>query len=471
MIEKELNALFQDTILKNYCQGIQWSILKDNKIFKGKIGYLNLETKKEIQEDSIYRIWSMTKPIIAIAAIILVQKKLINFDDPIEKYLPSANKLKVLKNNNINSLEALRRSITIKDLLMHTAGFSYNFLDDPIGKEYENKKLFHSESTSLKDEVETILSTPLLFQPGIGIDLALPTAFESTTAPSLKEVLVNIFPTNPIAAMAEGNMLQIIVFSLLFGIALKSLGSAGDSLKNSFETINNVILSLVKMLIELAPYGIFALLFSLFAVQGFGMIGDLAKYFFLLVFVLIFHAFVTYGSLLSLLARLNPVKFFMKVRSLAVFAFSTSSSSATMPITLDTVKNKLGVKSSIGSFTVPLGATINMDGTAIMQGVATVFISQAYNIDLSMVDYLMVILTATLASIGTAGVPGVGLIMLAMVLEQVGLPVEGIALIIGVDRLLDMTRTAVNVCGDAMVSCVVAISEDEFVAETFQSEN
>ena len=282
--------------------------------------------------------------------------------------------------------------------------------------------------------------------------------------------MVNIFPTNPIAAMAEGNMLQIIVFSLLFGIALKSLGTAGDSLKNSFETINNVILSLVKMLIELAPYGIFALLFSLFAVQGFGMIGDLAKYFFLLVFVLIFHAFVTYGSLLSLLARLNPVRFFMKVRSLAVFAFSTSSSSATMPITLDTVKNKLGVKSSIGSFTVPLGATINMDGTAIMQGVATVFISQAYNIDLSMVDYLMVILTATLASIGTAGVPGVGLIMLAMVLEQVGLPVEGIALIIGVDRLLDMTRTAVNVCGDAMVSCVVAISEDEFDAETFQSE-
>ena len=305
---------------------------------------------------------------------------------------------------------------------------------------------------------------------GIGIDLALPTTFASTEAPSIKEVLINIFPTNPIAAMAEGNMLQIIVFSLLFGIALKSLGSAGEPLKNAFELINDVILSLVRMLIELAPYGIFALLFSLFAVQGFGMIGDLAKYFFLLVFVLIFHAFITYGSLLTLLARLNPIKFFMKVRSLAVFAFSTSSSSATMPITLDTVKNKIGVNSSIGSFTVPLGATINMDGTAIMQGIATVFISQAYNIELSMVDYLMVILTATLASIGTAGVPGVGLIMLAMVLEQVGLPVEGIALIIGVDRLLDMTRTAVNVTGDAMVSSVVAVSEDEFDLETFHSE-
>ena len=318
--------------------------------------------------------------------------------------------------------------------------------------------------------ISIALALALLFDPGIGIDLALPTTFESSSAPSLKDVLINIFPTNPIAAMAEGNMLQIIVFSILFGIALKSLGAAGDPLKKSFELINDVILSLVRMLIELAPYGIFALLFSLFAVQGFGMIGDLAKYFFLLVFVLIFHAFVTYGSLIYVLGKLNPFKFFMKVRSLAVFAFSTSSSSATMPVTLDTVKNKLGVKPTIGSFTVPLGATINMDGTAIMQGIATVFISQAYNIDLNMIDYLMVILTATLASIGTAGVPGVGLIMLAMVLEQVGLPVEGIALIIGVDRLLDMTRTAVNVCGDAMVSCVVAISEDEFDSETFASE-
>ena len=319
--------------------------------------------------------------------------------------------------------------------------------------------------------ISVALAFALLFNPGVGIDLALPTSFESASAPSLKEVLINIFPTNPVAAMAEGNMLQIIVFSLLFGIALKSLGSAGESLKRSFEVLTELMINLVKMLIELAPYGIFALLFSLFAVQGFGMIGDLAKYFFLLVFVLIFHAFFTYGSLLSILGRVNPALFFIKVRSLAVFAFSTSSSSATMPITLDTVKNQLGVRPSIGSFTVPLGATINMDGTAIMQGIATVFISQAYNIDLTMIDYLMVILTATLASIGTAGVPGVGLIMLAMVLEQVGLPVEGIALIIGVDRLLDMTRTAVNVCGDAMVSCVVAISEDEFDSEIFSSKN
>jgi Na+/H+-dicarboxylate symporter len=196
--------------------------------------------------------------------------------------------------------------------------------------------------------------------------------------------------------------------------------------------------------------------------QGIGVIGNLAKYFFLLLGVLLLHGFFTYGFLLLSLAKLSPFTFFMKVRSLAVFAFSTSSSSATMPVTLETVQNKLGVNSSVCSLTVPLGATINMDGTAIMQGIATVFIAQAYNIDISLSGYLMVVLTATLASIGTAGVPGVGLIMLAMVLQQVGLPVEGIALVIGVDRLLDMTRTAVNVCGDAMVSVLVAKSENEF---------
>jgi Na+/H+-dicarboxylate symporter len=315
--------------------------------------------------------------------------------------------------------------------------------------------------------ISTALFFALIFQPGLGADLSLPQAFNPSAPPSLKEVVVNIFPTNPIAAMAEGNMLQIIVFSLLFGVALKAVGDNGKPLQLTFERLNEVILKLVTMLIELAPYGVFSLLLTLFAVQGIGVIGDLAKYFFLLVFVLIFHGIVTYGLFLSLLAKLNPITFFSKLRSLAVFAFSTSSSSATMPITLQTVRTKLGVKPSIGSFTVPLGATVNMDGTAIMQGIATVFIAQAYNMDLTTMDYLMVILTATLASIGTAGVPGVGLIMLAMVLEQVGLPVEGIALIIGVDRLLDMTRTAVNVCGDAMVSCVVAKSEGEFDKEVF----
>jgi Na+/H+-dicarboxylate symporter len=193
----------------------------------------------------------------------------------------------------------------------------------------------------------------------------------------------------------------------------------------------------------------------------------LAKYFFLLAGLLVMHAFVTYPIIFKVLSGLNPLILLRKMRNTVLFAFSTSSSNATLPITMDTAKNRLGVNSSVSSFTIPLGATINMDGTAIMQGVATVFIAQVYGVDLSVSDFLMVILTATLASIGTAGVPGVGLIMLAMVLQQVNLPVEGIALIIGVDRLLDMMRTAVNVTGDCMVSCIVAKSEGELDLTVF----
>lgn len=224
---------------------------------------------------------------------------------------------------------------------------------------------------------------------------------------------------------------------------------------------------LVMILMSLAPYGVFALMAKLFAEIGFGTITSLLKYFLLVLFVLLLHALVTYPVILKALTRLNPIMFMRKMRDAQIFGFSTASSNATIPVTLEAVTNRLGVHKSVGSFTVPLGATINMDGTAIMQGVATVFIAQVYGVDLSLADYLMVVLTATLASIGTAGVPGVGLIMLAMVLNQVGLPVEGIGLIIGVDRLLDMTRTSVNVTGDAMVSCIVAKSEDEFDDEVF----
>jgi Na+/H+-dicarboxylate symporter len=218
---------------------------------------------------------------------------------------------------------------------------------------------------------------------------------------------------------------------------------------------------MVMMLMVIAPFGVFCLVARVFAEQGFEAIVPLARYFFLVLGVLLLHALVTYPALLTLLAGLNPLVFLRKMRDPIALAFSTASSNATLPVTLRTVELRMGVRNTIASFTVPLGATINMDGTAIMQGVATGFIAQAYGIDLGFTDYLVVVLTATLASIGTAGVPGVGLIMLAMVLRQVNLPVEGIGLIIGVDRLLDMTRTAVNVSGDASVSCIVAKSEGE----------
>ena len=301
----------------------------------------------------------------------------------------------------------------------------------------------------------------LLFEPGVGANLSSSAAVTINQASSFAQVMVDIFPSNPIAAMAEGKMLQIIVFALLLGMAVNHSGEAGQRIRDHFEDWNIVVLNLVTMLMKFAPYGVFALLFTLFARQGLGAIQELSVYFATVVLVLLLQALVVYPGLLSALGRLNPMTFLYKMRAVQLFAFSTASSNATLPVTLKTVEQRLGVDNRVASFSLPLGATLNMDGTAIMQGVATVFIAQAYGIDLSAMDLLTVIATATLASIGTAGVPGVGLVMLSMVLTQVGLPVEGIALIIGVDRLLDMMRTAVNVTGDAAVSCVVAKSEKQ----------
>jgi len=311
----------------------------------------------------------------------------------------------------------------------------------------------------------------LLFQPGVGAQLTSTSQVNISQGSSFAQVLINIFPSNPIAAMAEGKMLQIIVFALLLGVAINHSGEAGERLKKNFQDWNEVVMKLVGMLMQLAPYGVFALLFNLFASKGLGAIEELAVYFATVVLVLVLHATIVYPSLLVVLARLKPTIFFRKMRPVQLFAFSTASSNATLPITMTTVENRLGVDNKVASFSLPLGATLNMDGTAIMQGVATVFIAQAYGIDLSAMDYLTVIVTATLASIGTAGVPGVGLVMLSLVLTQVGLPVEGIALIIGVDRLLDMLRTAVNVTGDAAVSCIVAKSEGQLDVACFESED
>lgn len=315
------------------------------------------------------------------------------------------------------------------------------------------------------------MTLALLISPGEGVNMTAGTTFTSREAPSLAQVIIQMFPSNPFAAFAKGNMLQVIIFALLFGIAIALSGKAGERIASLFEDMSEVIMRLVTILMNIAPYGVFCLLAGLFTDVSLSTFGNLIKYFLVVVFALVLHAFVTYPTLLKLLTGLNPLIFLKKMRDTAIFAFSTSSSNATLPITLETTTKKMGVKNSIASFTVPLGATINMDGTAIMQGVATVFIAQVFSQDLTLADYLMVILTATLASIGTAGVPGVGLIMLAMVLEQVGLPVEGIALIIGVDRLLDMTRTAVNVTGDSMVTVIVGKSEEQFDESVFNDEN
>jgi Na+/H+-dicarboxylate symporter len=302
----------------------------------------------------------------------------------------------------------------------------------------------------------------LIVKPGSGIDLATDSTYTATQAPSLAQVIIDMMPSNPVEAMAQGNMLQIIVFAAFFGISMAMIkGDSGARLRTFFDDLNEVIMRIVTIVMNLAPYGVFALMAKLAATTDFEVFQGLTKYFFLVLFVLFVHALVTYPIVLKLFSGLNPLILLKKMRDTAIFAFSTASSSATLPVTIETANKKLGVKNSVASFTLSLGSTVNMDGTAIMQGVATVFIAQVYNVDLSVSDFLMVILTATLASIGTAGVPGVGLLMLAMVLQQVNLPVEGIALIIGVDRLLDMTRTAVNVTGDCVVSCIVAKSENE----------
>ena len=309
--------------------------------------------------------------------------------------------------------------------------------------------------------VSVALMVAMLIGPGNGIVLPGEANFVPRPSPSLTDVIVNIVPSNPVRAMAEGEMLQVIVFALLIGFAITRAGESGERVMAFFRDFEQVIMKIVGILMVLAPWGVFALLTKLFSQLGVGAIVDLAKYFSTVLGVLIFHGLVVYSLLLRTLAGLPPSMLLYKIRPVWAFAFSTASSAATIPVTMQAVEKRFGVKPTVAGFTVPLGATINMDGTAIMQGIATVFIAQVYGVDLSVGDLAAVVLTATMASIGTAGVPGAGLIILALVLEQVGLPVEGIAMIIGVDRLLDMVRTAVNVTGDATVSLIVGEKEGQ----------
>ena len=309
-----------------------------------------------------------------------------------------------------------------------------------------------------------------IFEPGKGLNLAdAAGGFELEKTPSLMDILTGIIPNNPVAAMAEGNMLQIIVFSILFGIGASASKKYGRKIFKAFDSLNAIVTNIIFIIMSFAPYGVFCLIGKAFYSQGHEVIVSMAEYVLVVIAAYLFHALGVFSFLIKYFCKLNPLIFFKKMRQVQIFAFSTSSSNATIPINLDTVVKRLGVKKSVASFTIPLGATINMDGTAIMQGVATVFIANAYGLDLALAQYFTIVLTAMLASIGTAGVPGVGLVMLAMVLKQVGLPVEGIGLIIGVDRILDMLRTAINVTGDAAVSTVVAVKEKSLDYKVFNN--
>jgi len=304
--------------------------------------------------------------------------------------------------------------------------------------------------------------------PGQGFELVGEQGeFAAPVPPPLTQVIIDLIPGNPVAAYAEGNMLQIIFFTILFAVCMLMVGEPGRKVAEGAERLNKIMMQVVTVVMHVAPYGVFALMAKTFALQGLGLIMPMFAYFGTVVVILLLHATGTLMMLLKLLAGISPVMFLRKMRTVQIFAFSTSSSNATIPVTLRTTERRLGVDSPTASFIVPFGATINMDGTAIMQGVATIFIANVYGIDLGLSGYLTVIGMAVLASIGTAGVPGVGLIMLAMVFNQVGLPVEGIALIMGVDRLLDMMRTTVNVTGDAAITSIVAKSEGSLDEGTF----
>lgn len=365
----------------------------------------------------------------------------------------------------VRSLQLLVVPLVLLSLIVGTAS-----LDDvrKLGRIGVKTLAFYIGTTAVA--ITIAMGMAVIFRAGAGFQLDLETSFAISDSPSLRTVLTNIFPKNPFAAMAEGNMLQVILFAILIGIAMCLAGAPGQRVLAIAQDLNDVVMKLVVVLMMAAPFGVFALVGKTFALQGFGTIAALGQYFGLVLAALLLHAFVTYGIILKVFTGLSVKRFFQQMRRVQLFAFSTASSNATLPLNLENAEHNLGIKRSIGSFTIPLGATINMDGTAIMQGVATVFISTALGVELGFAGYLTVIMTATLASVGTAGVPGVGLIMLAMVFNQVGLPLEAIGVILGVDRLLDMVRTAVNVTGDAVVSTIVAKSEGEFSQEIFDAE-
>ena len=298
-----------------------------------------------------------------------------------------------------------------------------------------------------------------IFKPGAGYssDIAAPERLPE--GQSVYSTILDIFPSNIIEAMANNQMLAIVFFSILFGLALSKTNHLTGNLSEVFEKLNTVFMQLVLMIMSYAPIGVFCLIGKFVITDGLDIFQEAFMYVVLLISVLIFHAIVTYSIFLKIFTNLNPVIFFKKMRETAIFAFSTSSSAATIPVTLKTVTTDLGVNKNIASFVIPVGATINMDGTAIMQGMATVFIAQMSGIDLSIFQYMQVVLLAVVASVGAAAVPSAGTITLVIILQQFGLPLEAIGIILAVDRILDMIRTSVNVTGDATVACIVAHSE------------
>ncbi len=310
-----------------------------------------------------------------------------------------------------------------------------------------------------------------LIHPGRGLSIPVEAAFEAKSKPFIMDIIVDIVPTNPFLGMVEGKMLQVIFIAILAGLSIAAVGDKADPIKGVLESADAVIQKMVWFVMMFAPFGVFGLLAKVVASEGVEVFVPLIKYMANILGGMGLHVLVTYSLVLIVFARLNPVRFFLNAWPAIVVAFSTASSNATLPVTMRVSEERNGTDEKVHSFTLPLGATVNMDGTAFMQGCATVFIAEVYGIPLSTGDFLTVVLMATLASIGTAGVPGAGLIMLSMVLHEVGLPLEGIGIILGVDRVLDMCRTSVNVCGDLAATAVVSKSEGALNQTTYDHES
>ena len=343
-----------------------------------------------------------------------------------------------------------------------------------LGKVGVRTIIFYICTTMLA--VAVALSVASLINPGLGLDMSavenVKTTIDSSatnTDLSLVDTILNIIPTNPIASLANGEMLQIIVFALIVGIILAKLKDKAQLVSNFFQQGNDIMMEMTMMIMKIAPIGVFCLVGRTFSELGFSAMVPMFKYMITVVLALAIQCYGVYMIMLRVFAGLNPFKFAKKFFPVQAFAFSTATSNATIPLNIDTLEEKVGVSRKISGFTIPLGATINMDGTSIMQGVAVVFVAQAFGIHLDPADYLTVIATAALASIGTAGVPSVGLVTLAMVFDSVGLPVSGIGLIMGIDRILDMLRTAVNITGDAVCTTIVAKQNKELDKEVFQN--
>jgi len=307
-----------------------------------------------------------------------------------------------------------------------------------------------------------------IFNPGLGLDLSRVVSLNPTVGESqgVVDIILNMVPRNPVMALAKGQMLPIIVFALFTGISIAATKEESGEVLKIAKGLNAIVMKMVSFVMCMAPFGVFALISRTFATAGLEALLPLMKFVGVTVFALGMHVVITYLGMLKIFGKLSLRTFLKKYLPAVNVAFSTSSSGGTLPVSLDSAK-KCGVSESVASFTLPLGSTINMDGTAIMQGVAVIFIAQVYGVDLTFTQLVTVVFTAILASVGTAGVPGVGMITLSMVVQSVGLPMEGVALIMGVDRIIDMFRTVVNILGDGVCTLLVAKSEGELCQVTY----